>query len=85
MPAFAEALRLGQSELRVLPFLASAYAGADRRTEALQALRRIEQQFPERFDLEFGLARVYVALGQYEQALQALEKDMRVSRAGLHR
>jgi tetratricopeptide (TPR) repeat protein len=54
--------------------LAAAYALAGRPDEARKALKGLKNDSPQRSDTAFHIARVYLALGEKDEALSLLEK-----------
>lgn len=48
-------------------------------TAAIQVLKRVIQQAPEQADLQFKLARLYQATGEFDLALEALRKTLDVA------
>ncbi|MBV9960385.1 MAG: tetratricopeptide repeat protein, partial [Acidobacteria bacterium] len=69
--------RLGRNPY-TLTRLASAYAAAGQREQALQLLEEMQAMSPERYVSPNLLATVYVHLKQYQDALTELERAMEI-------
>jgi TolB-like protein/Flp pilus assembly protein TadD len=75
--AAQQARRLDPENLVVLQLYAIVQARAGKRQEAEAALREYEQRGTSVIDFHRNRAEILVSLGQREQALQALEKNLR--------
>ncbi len=71
---FQKAIALSSGEWEADGWLGYAYALAGRRDEALRVLSELSGLRKQRYVEAFGIARIYVGLGEKEQALSWLEK-----------
>lgn len=65
------------------PYLARAYAAMGNRTEAVRQLRKLRGQSTPGYTSPFLIARVYVTLGERDQALNWLEKGFNEYAGGM--
>lgn len=65
------------------PYLARVYAAMGNRTEALRELRKLQQQPTPGYTSPFLIARVYVTLGDTDQALGWLQKGFNEYAGGM--
>jgi serine/threonine-protein kinase len=71
---YRKAIALEQGSPRVAAYLALGYAAAGKRTEALKIISNLRQLSKQRYVSPYGIAQVYTALGDFDQAFAWLEK-----------